>query len=111
MLLNPPPHSSGVKPPKIQPDLIPNHIAIVMDGNGRWAKKKLLPRLVGHNNGLESVRKIIEYCIKYNVKSTGQQLEQIFPSKSSMVSNVSKTPTPPNTGIKNRVKFCMMLII
>ena len=40
-----------------------------MDGNGRWAKKKLLPRLVGHNKGLESVRKIIEYCIKYNVKT------------------------------------------
>ena len=40
-----------------------------MDGNGRWAKKKLLPRLVGHNKGLESVRRIIEYCIKYNVKT------------------------------------------
>ena len=40
-----------------------------MDGNGRWAKKKLLPRLVGHNKGLESVRKIIECCIKYNVKT------------------------------------------
>ena len=40
-----------------------------MDGNGRWAKKKLLPRLVGHNKGLESVRRIIEYCIRYNVKT------------------------------------------
>ena len=40
-----------------------------MDGNGRWAKKKLLPRLVGHNKGLESVRKMIECCIKYNVKT------------------------------------------
>jgi len=40
-----------------------------MDGNGRWAKQKLLPRLVGHNKGLESVRRIIEYCIKYNVKT------------------------------------------
>ena len=40
-----------------------------MDGNGRWAKKKLLPRLVGHNKGLESVRKLIEYCIKYNVNT------------------------------------------
>lgn len=40
-----------------------------MDGNGRWAKKKLLPRLVGHNKGLQSVRKIIEYCIKYNVNT------------------------------------------
>ena len=40
-----------------------------MDGNGRWAKQKLMPRLVGHNKGLESVRRIIEYCIKYNVKT------------------------------------------
>jgi undecaprenyl diphosphate synthase len=40
-----------------------------MDGNGRWANKKLLPRLVGHNKGLESARRIIEYCIKYNVKT------------------------------------------
>jgi undecaprenyl diphosphate synthase len=47
---------------------MPNHIAVIMDGNGRWAKKKLMPRLVGHNKGLESVRKVIEYCIKYNIK-------------------------------------------
>jgi undecaprenyl diphosphate synthase len=40
-----------------------------MDGNGRWAKKKLLPRLVGHNKGLESLRTVIECCIKYNVKT------------------------------------------
>ena len=40
-----------------------------MDGNGRWAKKKLLPRLVGHNKGLESLRNVIECCIKYNVKT------------------------------------------
>ena len=40
-----------------------------MDGNGRWAKKKLLPRLVGHNKGLQSVRKIIECSIKYNINT------------------------------------------
>jgi undecaprenyl diphosphate synthase len=40
-----------------------------MDGNGRWAKKKLLPRLVGHNKGLKSVRKVIECCIKYKVNT------------------------------------------
>ena len=40
-----------------------------MDGNGRWAKNKLLPRLVGHKKGLESVRNVIECCIKYNVKT------------------------------------------
>jgi undecaprenyl pyrophosphate synthase len=44
MLLNPPPHASGAQPPKIQTDLVPNHIAVVMDGNGRWAKERGLPR-------------------------------------------------------------------
>ena len=48
---------------------MPNHIAVIMDGNGRWAKKKLLPRLVGHNKGLDSVKKIIECSIKYKIKT------------------------------------------
>jgi len=47
---------------------MPNHIAVIMDGNGRWAKKKLLPRLIGHNKGLDSVKKIIEFSIKYKIK-------------------------------------------
>ena len=48
---------------------MPNHIAVIMDGNGRWAKNKLLPRLVGHNKGLDSVKKIIECSIKYKIKT------------------------------------------
>ena len=48
---------------------MPNHIAVIMDGNGRWAKKKLLPRLVGHKKGLDSVKKIIECSIKYKNKT------------------------------------------
>tara|TARA_B100000035_G_scaffold148438_1_gene126558 strand:+ start:1078 stop:1737 length:660 start_codon:yes stop_codon:yes gene_type:complete len=40
-----------------------------MDGNGRWANKKLLPRLVGHNKGLDSVKKVIEYSIKYKINT------------------------------------------
>ena len=48
---------------------MPNHIAVIMDGNGRWAKNKLLPRLVGHNKGLDSVKKIIECSIKYKIKA------------------------------------------
>ena len=49
---------------------MPNHIAVIMDGNGRWAKNKLLPRLVGHNKGLDSVKKIIECSIKYKIKTS-----------------------------------------
>ncbi len=41
---------------------IPGHIAIIMDGNGRWAKKRGLPRIAGHNEGVESVRDIVEAC-------------------------------------------------
>jgi len=48
---------------------MPSHIAVIMDGNGRWAKNKLLPRLVGHNKGLDSVKKIIECSIKYKIKT------------------------------------------
>ena len=41
---------------------VPRHIAMVMDGNGRWAKKRFMPRLVGHKKGVETVRKIIRCC-------------------------------------------------
>ena len=40
---------------------VPRHVAIVMDGNGRWAKARLLPRLIGHQRGVESVRKVIRW--------------------------------------------------
>lgn len=44
-------HPSGARPPDIDPDLIPRHVAIVMDGNGRWAKQRGLPRTAGHERG------------------------------------------------------------
>lgn len=47
---------------------VPHHIAIVMDGNGRWAKKRFLPRLVGHKKGVEAVRKIIRQCSDIGVE-------------------------------------------
>jgi len=45
----------------------PKHIAIIMDGNGRWAKKRLMPRISGHKKGLESVRTVITQCQKLNI--------------------------------------------
>lgn len=52
------------------PDLkIPEHVAIVMDGNARWAKSKNLPLQVGHKIGSENVRKIAESCIQLGVKN------------------------------------------
>lgn len=47
----PPEHPTGAKPPKLQSELIPKHVAIVMDGNGRWAKERGLPRTAGHERG------------------------------------------------------------
>lgn len=46
----------------LDPQGIPRHIAIIMDGNGRWAKSRLMPRLFGHKEGAESVRNIVATC-------------------------------------------------
>lgn len=48
--------------------IVPHHIAIVMDGNGRWAKKRFLPRVAGHKQGLEALKKCIKACVKKQVK-------------------------------------------
>ena len=47
---------------------IPQHIAIIMDGNGRWATKRFLPRVAGHVKGVEAVRGVVEACIRREVK-------------------------------------------
>jgi undecaprenyl diphosphate synthase len=47
---------------------IPKHIAIIMDGNGRWAKKRGLPRVAGHKRGVDTVREIVEACAEIGVK-------------------------------------------
>ena len=47
----------------------PKHIAIIMDGNGRWAKSKHLPRASGHQRGVQSVRKIVKHCAKIGVNT------------------------------------------
>jgi len=47
---------------------IPRHIAIVMDGNGRWARAKNRPRLMGHKKGVEAVREIVKTCSQLNVE-------------------------------------------
>jgi len=49
--------------------LPPKHIAIIMDGNGRWAKSKHLPRSSGHQRGVQSIRKIVKYCEKIGVNT------------------------------------------
>ena len=57
--------------PKEKPDLpeiIPTHIAIIMDGNGRWALSRGLPRMAGHRAGTENLRRVIEACIEFGIQ-------------------------------------------
>jgi undecaprenyl diphosphate synthase len=51
----------------MDPRSSPRHVAVVMDGNGRWAKRRYLPRVAGHKQGLESVRELIRGCMKHGV--------------------------------------------
>src|SRR5438045_6871132 len=48
--------------------IVPRHIAIIMDGNGRWAKKRFLPRVAGHKRGVETVRAAIKACVDRGVE-------------------------------------------
>ena len=47
---------------------VPNHIAIVMDGNGRWATKRFLPRIAGHKKGVDSLRRCVRACVERGVR-------------------------------------------
>ncbi|ASF47890.1 polyprenyl diphosphate synthase [Methylovulum psychrotolerans] len=46
----------------------PRHIAIIMDGNGRWAQKRFMPRAFGHQAGVKTVRKMVEYCARNKIE-------------------------------------------
>jgi undecaprenyl diphosphate synthase len=56
------------KKPTASRPRIPTHVAIIMDGNGRWALSRGLPRLVGHRAGTENLRRIITACVEFGVK-------------------------------------------
>lgn len=47
---------------------VPRHLAIIMDGNGRWAKKRFLPRVAGHKQGVETVRQVVKACIERGIE-------------------------------------------
>ncbi len=65
----PEPHPSGARPPAIPPELIPEHIAIIMDGNGRWAEQRGLPRTAGHERGEQSLVDVVKGSIEIGVKA------------------------------------------
>ncbi|WP_350268916.1 isoprenyl transferase [Brevibacterium sp. CBA3109] len=64
----PPPHHSGARPPHIEAKFVPNHVAVVMDGNGRWANERGLPRTEGHKAGEASLLEVIHGAIEMGVE-------------------------------------------
>lgn len=68
MITSPPPHPSGAAPPAIPPELVPAHVAIVMDGNGRWANARGLPRTEGHKAGEAALVDVVAGAIEIGVK-------------------------------------------
>ena len=62
-------NSTSPSSTKIIPEtnIVPRHVAIIMDGNGRWARSRSLPRIVGHKNGIEAVRTTVKACIKRGI--------------------------------------------
>src|SRR4051794_21514594 len=69
MPLPPNPHPSGARPPQIPPDKVPRHVALVMDGNGRWAKQRGLPRTAGHEAGESSLFDCVEGAIEFGIEA------------------------------------------
>lgn len=63
----PPPHPSGARPPKLPPELVPKHVAVVMDGNGRWANERGLPRTAGHEAGEEVLLDVVAGAIELGI--------------------------------------------
>src|SRR5487761_1055819 len=52
---------------RLDPSRLPRHLAIIMDGNGRWARRRRLPRAAGHRAGIESVRVTVETCARLHL--------------------------------------------
>src|SRR5450759_635872 len=67
-VIAPPAHPSGARPPAIPRELVPQHVAIVMDGNGRWANARGLPRKVGHEAGEAALLDVMAGAIEIGVK-------------------------------------------
>lgn len=61
--------STGLKPKMVEATAsIPRHVAIIMDGNGRWAQERGLPRFAGHKAGVEAVRSVVEQCVRLKIE-------------------------------------------
>ena len=65
----PSPHPSGARPPALAPEQVPRHVAIVMDGNGRWAKARGLPRTEGHARGEFALLDVVKGAIELGIEA------------------------------------------
>lgn len=63
----PTPHPSGALPPEIPAQFVPQHVALVMDGNGRWAQDRGLPRTEGHKRGEAVLMDVVQGCIEMGI--------------------------------------------
>lgn len=97
---------------QINTDNLPNHIAIIMDGNGRWAELKGKPRVFGHKNGVASVKDVIEGCREIGVNyltlyafSTENWNRPKLEVRTLMALLVSSLRKELNTLVKNNIKL------
>jgi undecaprenyl diphosphate synthase len=56
-------------PADLHPDRLPRHVAVIMDGNGRWAKSRGLPRIMGHRRGVDTLKKLLRYCRDWGIEA------------------------------------------
>ncbi len=98
----------------IHPDNIPKHVAIIMDGNGRWAKKQGEDRIFGHHEGVNSVREIVEACgeigvrfltlYAFSTENWNRPKEEVDALMELLVSTISmETPNLNSKGVKLEV--------
>ncbi len=56
-------------PPDLMPERLPKHVAVIMDGNGRWAKRQGMPRIMGHKRGVDALKDLLRCCKDWGVKA------------------------------------------
>lgn len=56
-------------PPDLKPERLPNHVAVIMDGNGRWAKRQGMPRIMGHKRGVDALKDLLRCCKDWGIKA------------------------------------------